>query len=93
MRSSFFYSETTVANSVNFYLFASQDGTARANVKGPARPHFDGHGEIVDAMMSLPLAKAFAYAIRVANRNDVEIVVSGDPSLWDHRWGWLDKRA
>lgn len=91
MKSSFLYTEETADSSVNLYLFAAEDGSARANVKGPVSQDIGGRSEIYDGMMALPLAKAFAYAIRVANRNDVAIVVSGDSSLWDHRWGWLGR--
>lgn len=89
MMSSFLYTQTTIAHSVNLHLFASADGIACGNVKGPVSPNVTGPGDISEIRTALPLAKAFAYAIRVANRNDVEIVVSGDSSLWDQRWGCL----
>lgn len=89
VKSSFMYSDKTLDDSVNLYLFATPDGVARADVKGPVTMHCAGGDEVFEAMSALPLPKAFAYAIRVANRNDVSIVVSGNKDLWDHSWGWL----
>ena len=89
MTSSFRYTDDALDDTVKFHIFSSHDGTARANVKGPVTHHLDNLNEISESAMAMPLAKAFAYAIRMANRNDVEIVVSGDSTLWDHRWGSL----
>jgi hypothetical protein len=35
------------------------------------------------------LSEAFAVAIRMANANDVSVVVTGDETLWQREWGDL----
>tara|TARA_R110002124_G_scaffold63350_12_gene173032 strand:- start:30353 stop:30637 length:285 start_codon:yes stop_codon:yes gene_type:complete len=89
MISSFRYSEQAADFAVNLYLFQAMDGSARANVKGPVSRHTTDDRQLFESMTSLTLHKAFSFAIRMANRNDVEIVVSGDRSLWDANWGNL----
>jgi len=89
MTSSFRYSEQAADSAVNLHLFQTVDGAARANVKGPISRHTTDDRELFESMTSMPLEKAFSSAIRMANRNDVEIVVSGDRSLWDANWGKL----
>ena len=87
MRSSFRFVDAARDTAVNLFLFKSPSGMAQAVVMGPALDRISE--DVVCPFVPLPLDKAFAVAIRAANRNDVEILVSGDRSLWDDRWGWL----
>jgi len=86
----FRYVERSSDKSVNLYLFTTLNGTARADVKGPVSTPVFGRGKIFEMMICMPLAQAFTSAIRMANKNDIELVVSGDRSLWDPLWGNLD---
>lgn len=38
---------------------------------------------------ALPLASALPYAIAVAMQVDADLALTGDPSVWDPRWGML----
>ena len=89
MRSSFRFVDAARDTAVNLFLFKSPSGMAQAVVMGPALDRISE--DVVCPFVPLPLDKAFAVAIRAANRNDVEILVSGDRSLWDDRWGWLTR--
>ena len=89
MNSPFRYVEQTLASSVTLHLFKTLNGTHRGNVKGPASPSLDGVGTLFEMKVCLPLAEAFASGIRMANCNDVALVVSGDRSLWNPIWGRL----
>jgi|GEM_PF-1568719 hypothetical protein len=89
MKSSFTYVDEAVDHLVTLCLFVDPAGEARAKVIGPSNFVWS-HGEASpNTATPLPLSKAFALAIRIANRNDVEIVVSGDSSLWQADWGEL----
>lgn len=72
---------------VSLRLFYDTDGVARAEVTGPTR-----------AMNRLPdrcvvnSDAAITAAIRIANCNDVEVVVMGDLRLWDPAWGTVVRR-
>jgi len=93
MKSSFRYVDATVDDLVTLFLFVDRDGEARARVTGPCEVVSAHEDAAPDATSPLPLSKAFALAIRMANRNDVEIVVSGDRTLWQSDWGDLTKMA
>lgn len=89
----FRYVDETSDASVNLFLFRTLNGTPRGDVKGPVSRHFSGNGNVFDLKICLPLAQAFAVAIRMANRNDTDIAISGDRALWDTRWGMLEPKA
>ena len=76
---------------VTLHLYRTINGSPRANVTGPRGPAAVG-GLHTDAEISSsrPLSEAFAIAIRMANRADISIVVTGDATLWDGAWGDLD---
>ena len=93
MKSSFRYVDQRSDNSVNLFLFSDSAGSACATVRGPVILHADEKVAPIAAHTALPLARGFALAIRMANRNDVEIVVSGDRALWDKDWGSLASSA
>ena len=68
---------------VRLHLYKTINGTSRATVKGPR-----GTGTMeIAACKTLP--EGFAIAIRMANRADVSVVVTGDATLWDGTWGDL----
>lgn len=77
-------------NVVNFRLFRLRNGVARADVIGPK---LHGPGEyqrgFSEIAVCMPLEDAYAAAIRLANKNDTELVVTGDVSLWEPGWGDL----
>lgn len=89
----FRYADTTSDTSVNLHLFRTLNGTARGDVKGPVSRHLDGRSNIFDLQICLPLGEAFAAAVRMANRNDTDLVIVGDRQLWDRRWGLLGAAA
>jgi len=89
MTSPFRYVHKTSDASVTLHLFKPMNGTARGDVRGPSSRHLDGRSDVCDMEACLPVADAFAAAIRMANRNNVELVVSGDRELWDVSWGRL----
>ena len=89
MRSSFRYVDETADNAVNLFLFYNHSGEPRSMVRPPLGASTVNIDVAGDNDAPLPLSKAFALAIRMANRNDVEIVVSGEATLWDDDWGDL----
>ena len=89
MHCPFRYVEQVCDDSVNLRLFTTSSGTPCGEVKGPVSRHVDGHSIICETAVLLSPHEAFATAIRMANRNDAELVVSGDRSLWDNEWGAL----
>jgi hypothetical protein len=89
MHCSFRYLDKNCDASVNLHLFRTNNGTVRADVKGPVTRHLDGHSDISELSICLSREDAFPTAIRMANRNDAELVVTGDPSLWSAEWGTL----
>tara|TARA_R110002020_G_scaffold2136_20_gene9835 strand:- start:2273 stop:2596 length:324 start_codon:yes stop_codon:yes gene_type:complete len=89
MKSSFRYHDGPQNGSVTLFLFITPDNQPRATVRPPSGDDLAFSEAAADSEAPLPLAKAFALAVRIANRNDVEIVVNGDPALWDADWGLL----
>lgn len=89
MTSPFRYVDKTSDASVNLHLYRTINGTERGDVRGPVSRHPDGRSNVVAMQSCLPLPIAFATAIRMANHNDAELVVSGDRGLWDVAWGKL----
>jgi hypothetical protein len=89
MMCQFRYVETKSDISVNLHLYRMLNGTPRGDVKGPVSPHVSGRGDVYHLDSCLPVDVAFASAIRVANTNDTELVVTGDRSLWAPSWGTL----
>lgn len=85
----FRYVEDQSDISVNLHLYRTLNGTPRGDVKGPVSRHFSGRGNVYYLDSCLPLDVAFASAIRFANINDAELVISGDRSLWAPSWGTL----
>lgn len=75
--------------SVNLHLFRTANGTPRGTVTGPVTQHLNGHSKIFELLSYMSLDRAFPSAIRMANKNDTEIVVTGDRKLWDKAWGTL----
>ncbi|MCS6761351.1 MAG: hypothetical protein MO846_04695 [Candidatus Devosia symbiotica] len=74
---------------MNIFLFNTLDGVSRATIKGHVSYYLADRNKIFEIMAFLPLAKAFSTTIRMINRNDVKILVSGDRDLWDSNWGLL----
>jgi hypothetical protein len=74
--------------SVGLRLFFD-GGLPKGEVIGP-QSHADGSA--VDRCVADP-ETAFMAAIRIANTNDTEVVVSGDARLWRPQWGELVRDA
>ena len=89
MLCTFRYADRTSDAAVSLHLSRTATGAAYGDVKGPEISHLPDQISYLDTLSNLPLDRAFALAIRMANRNDLEIVVSGDRSLWDSSWGTL----
>ena len=89
MHCPFRYVEQACDAAVNLRLFTTTSGSPRGEVKGPVSQHLDGHSTSWETAAMLSPHEAFATAIRMANRNDAELVVSGDRSLWNSEWGAL----
>lgn len=70
-------------NAVALQLFKDQEGRAFGEATGPVDVDAPSDRCIAD------LDTAFWAAIRIANAIDVEVVVSGDASLWRDEWGHL----
>lgn len=84
----FRYVEDTSAGCVSLILFRTLNGTPRADVVG-ARAGAWLWTSMPEQMSCVPLDEAFPAAIRMANQYDVELVVTGDASLWKPEWGQL----
>lgn len=89
MMCSFRYVEDFSDISVNMHLFTSTNGTPSGDVAGPSDRHLSDDQRYSGTHGAMPLPRAFAAAIRMANCNDIELVISGDRDLWDPRWGAL----
>lgn len=89
MKIPFRYVVETSDASVILHLFRTINGTPRGDVRGPISRHPDGRSNVTAMQSCLPLAIAFATAIRMANSNEAELVASGDRALWDAAWGVL----
>jgi hypothetical protein len=88
----FRYVTDDVNDAVTMRLFRSGP-RYRAEVLGPIVLRETGEiRPVVDRVMA-NAADAFDLAIRIANSNDSELVITGDRSLWDPSWGILDNDA
>lgn len=84
----FRYVDQTQDNCATLHLFNSKDGAPAAMVRGPFKD-VAGQSRVYESTDGLSPGRAFATAIRMANRHDVELVVTGARSVWDHAWGVL----
>jgi hypothetical protein len=83
MTCQFRYVDDRSDTSVTLHLFRTLNGTPRGDVRGPSSRHDDGRSDVCDMESCLPVPTAFAVAVRMANRLDVELVISGDRQLYD----------
>lgn len=88
----FRYVDQTEKNCVEMRLFRGENGTPQADVMLAGDVDQAPSG-VVELVRCATLDKAFETAIRMANRNDAELVVSGNPELWQRRWGTLEVSA
>ena len=72
-------------------LFTAMDGMPSGDVTGPADRRRSADASYSGTQGAMPLPRAFVAAIRMANCNDIELVISGDVALWDPRWGTLGR--
>ena len=71
-----------------------RDGEALGEVTGPRHVGREGVGvDMSERVAPTRPDLAFGAAIRMANLGDYEVVVTGDVSLWDRRWGTLTKET
>lgn len=69
----------------------NRDGEALGEVFGPRHIGVEGGIDISEVVAATEPDLAFGAAIRMANIGDYEVVVTGDATLWDERWGTLAK--
>lgn len=89
MKSPFRYMTVSSDASVTLHLFKTVNGTGRGDVRGPIRRRLDYRNDIRDLQLCLPVTLAVTAGIDMADRYGTELLVSGDRSLWDDRWGEL----
>ena len=76
---------------VTLRLF-QRSGRALGEVTGPRRCANGGFVDVADKVWATDPHRAFSSAIRMANLEEVELVVTGDPLLWIESWGDLRTR-
>lgn len=91
MHIEFRYVDETSDASVTLHLFKTINGTPRGDVRGPATRTCDGRPGSRELQLCLVVRDAFPIAIRMANRNNVDLVISGDRTLWNEEWGSLGR--
>ena len=80
--------------SVALRLFRAPDGNPQGDVSGPLLGYADAaFSDVVEVVRCSSLEDAFAAGIRMANKNDTDLVISGSPELWLSKWGELDQSA
>lgn len=82
MACQFRYVQNPEPSLVSLRLFYDKDGQPRAEVVGPSC----APDRLPDRCV-VNRDTALTAAIRIANCNDVEVVVLGDLRLWDPQWG------
>ena len=88
----FRYVEQPEENCVALRLFTAADGNPQGDVSGPIRDHRDAaFSDVVELVRCSTLDDAFQTGIRMANRNDTELVIYGSRELWLSKWGVLDQ--
>ena len=92
MNLSFKYVDKPEARCVLLHLFTAADGSSQGDVSGP-RPdiYSAGFPGVTILRQCASLDDAFAAGIRMANRNDTDLVISGNADLWRSKWGQLDR--
>lgn len=89
----FRYVEKPESDCVELRLFKAADGNPQGDVSGPIVDFPNGaFSDVVELVRCSSLDDAFQAGIRMANKNDAELVVSGCPELWQAKWGVLDIR-
>ena len=92
MSNCFKYVQNPQNQSVSLRLFTAADGSARGDVSGPMPGDVYAEGnDVVEMMHCSSLDEAFAAGIRMANRNDTDLVISGNSELWLSKWGVLEQ--
>ena len=70
------------------------DGKAQGYVSGPRIENaFAELANVVELVHCLSLDDAFAAGIRMANKNDTDLVISGNAALWCSKWGTLERSS
>ena len=92
MNNSFRYAEHPTDQVVSLRLFTGANGDPQGAVSGPKRGYsYAISDNVVELVQSATLDDAFAAGIRMANKNDTDLVISGDSELWRSKWGTLDR--
>ena len=89
MKCHFRYALAPSSAAVTLHLFKTTNGTPRGTATGPRTTSAGGSPNSSDIAICLPLEDAFPAAIRIANKHDVEVIVSGEAGLWQAAWGEL----
>jgi hypothetical protein len=88
MTCTFCFAEEPTPDKVALRLFCDEVGAAKADVTGPLVDRRRVARSGVDRCI-VNKETALLAAIRIANTNDTEVVVLGDPELWEPSWGTL----
>jgi hypothetical protein len=88
----FRYVDRAETNCVELRLFKSAEGNPQGDVSGPVFGFPNGtFSDVLELVRCSTLDDAFQAGIRMANKNDAELVISGSPELWLAKWGVLDQ--
>ena len=88
MLCSFRFVDNPDSSAVTLRLFRL-DGQPNAEVTGPLVAAETRQVQAAVDRCLAGLNDGFDLAIRIANSTDAELVVTGDPTLWQDRWGEL----
>jgi len=86
--SSFRFAEKRDERKVTLRLL-QRNGHRLGEVTGPRTRRGQSFVDVSERVWPTDPDHAFSAAIRLANLNDLELVVTGDPSVWDASWGKL----
>ncbi|MDB5613372.1 MAG: hypothetical protein JWQ22_1025 [Devosia sp.] len=94
MNNCFKYVQNPENHAVALRLFRAADGSACGDVTGPmSNDTYAEQCDVVELVRCQTLDDAFAAGIRMANKNDTDLVISGNSELWLSKWGVLEQPA
>jgi len=93
MKNHFRYVSEPPIQSVSLHLFTTSDGQRHGDVSGPMAVFANAtFSDVVELIRCTSLDDAFDAGIRMANKNDTELVITGDADLWLPKWGELSRQ-
>ncbi len=88
-RGQFRYALVAPSAAVTLHLLRTLNGTPRGTATAPRSSVATRPLNASDLAICLPLEEAFAAAIRMGNKYDTELFVTGEAGLWQPVWGGL----